>query len=430
MGSRKIHSYSANFGDDLAQNLIIKNTLEKDIVLDPFTGSSTTLIQARALGRSAIGIDIDPIACLIAKVVTENYTIEELNNISKNIIASKNDIEILAKNILDRKKLLQKESQLIINEELILFPVNKEIKYWFTPAQISVLVSLIKLSSNVDNEKHKRIIDLSISSSIIHKWPNTISLAKDIDHSRPHRVTRRNITIKSQLKIFLSNHKNVIRNLIDINKTVNSRDTFYKVLQGDACDNLKSLKENSVDYVLTSPPYFDAIDYPRAHKFSEWWVWPNQVHVKSGKYIGLKAGGKEKNSPYGELVQDLIPNNIASILPLKKIAGPLFRKLCLYIYDMNEVISNTNRVMKEESVLSLVIANNVVRNVKVPVVDIIIELLGKNGFKDIYSEERKIQENRRRYPYGIKGFNGLMNVEYIINCKKMIINNIKDQRMG
>jgi len=225
----------------------------------------------------------------------------------------------------------------------------------------------------------------------------------------------------------MNSHKNVVRNLININNKANSKDTFYRVLKGDVCDKLRSLEGNSIDYILTSPPYFDAIDYPRAHKFSEWWIWPNQKHVRSEKYIGLKAGGKEKDNPYIELVIDLIPNNIESILPLRKISGPLFRKLCLYIYDMNQVIYNLNRVMKEDAKLSLVIANNVVRNVKVPVVNIIIELLDNNGFKNINSEERKIQENRRRYPYGIKGFNGLMNVEYIINCKKRTTNTIHDQ---
>ena len=85
MSSKKIHTYAASFGDDLARDLIIDNTFEKDVILDPFTGSSTTLVQARELGRSAIGIDVDPVACLIARVVTGEYSLDELHNFSNQI---------------------------------------------------------------------------------------------------------------------------------------------------------------------------------------------------------------------------------------------------------------------------------------------------------------------------------------------------------
>ena len=68
--TRRIHAYAASFGDDLANDLILANTQEGDLCLDPFSGAATTLIQARLLGRSVIGIDIDPIAPLIGKVST------------------------------------------------------------------------------------------------------------------------------------------------------------------------------------------------------------------------------------------------------------------------------------------------------------------------------------------------------------------------
>ena len=412
-----MHTYAASFGDDLAHDLIAANTSEEDIILDPFTGSSTTLIQARNLGRSAIGIDVDPIACLIAEVVTGDYTIEELEGQLKYVDEKIKDIELLAINILYKEGKVKSGAKININGHTILLPNENEIEYWFSPIQMAVLAALTDMSRNIEHDKHRKLVNISISSAIVHKWPNTISLAKDIDHSRPHRVSRSDISIKSQLEIFQRSYRNVIRNLKSINSKTNSGVT-YRVIEGDAHDKINSLEENSIDYVLTSPPYFDAIDYPRAHKFSEWWLWPNKEHVKNDKYIGLKAGGEEKGNPYCESINELIPYNVSAILPLQNISGPMFRKLCLYISDMNEVISGLNKIMKERAVLNLVIANNVVRNVKVPVVNIIKELLQKNEFENIESIERKIQENRRRYPYGIKGFSGLMNVEYIINCRK------------
>jgi hypothetical protein len=40
----------------------------RDVQLDPMAGSGTTLVEARLMGRSAVGVEIDPVAALIAKV--------------------------------------------------------------------------------------------------------------------------------------------------------------------------------------------------------------------------------------------------------------------------------------------------------------------------------------------------------------------------
>lgn len=85
---------------------------------------------------------------------------------------------------------------------------------------------------------------------------------------------------------------------------------------------------------------------------------------------------------------------------------------------MNSVFINLYRILKPDAALNIIIANNVVRNIEIPVVDIMIELLENIGFIEVNHTERAIQQNRRRYPYGITGFRGLMNTEYIVKCRK------------
>ena len=93
-GSRKppavtspVHAYAASFGEDLARELIVGHTRPGQVVLDPFAGSATTLRQARLLDRKGIGIDVDPVACLIARVTNRQYTAGELEELERHVLA-------------------------------------------------------------------------------------------------------------------------------------------------------------------------------------------------------------------------------------------------------------------------------------------------------------------------------------------------------
>lgn len=52
--------YRGNWSPYIPRNLILRYTNESDWVLDQFLGSGTTLIEAKLLGRNAIGVDINP----------------------------------------------------------------------------------------------------------------------------------------------------------------------------------------------------------------------------------------------------------------------------------------------------------------------------------------------------------------------------------
>lgn len=65
------HRYPAKFIPQLAARLIQEYSAEGDLVIDPFMGSGTTLVEARLQRRASIGVDINPVACLIARAKTQ-----------------------------------------------------------------------------------------------------------------------------------------------------------------------------------------------------------------------------------------------------------------------------------------------------------------------------------------------------------------------
>lgn len=413
--TRRIHAYAASFGDDLANDLILANTKEGDLCLDPFSGAATTLIQARLLGRSVIGIDIDPIAALIGKVSTTTYSDDEIRDLYDSVSKKINQITPIMSEMILSNYECEAGCRISINGLSASVPQNEKLQFWFAPLQRLILAMLVAISKSHDNPNHRNIIDLAISSAIIHKWPSTISQARDIDHSRPHRVLRDNLTLTTQIGIFDNALRCVLRTLNKINRFAKG-DYICKAIEGDAVEAVNQMKPNTVDYILTSPPYFNAIDYPRAHKFSQWWLWPHRSQLTSELYVGLRPHGREGD--YIEHCMSIIPRYMNEIAPLKIASSPTHSALCRYIMDIDAIIKSLSNVLKPRRRLTFVLANNRIQDIQIPVVDIICELLRINKFQAITSKKRSIQHNRRRYPFGLCGFKGLMESEYVVNARK------------
>ncbi len=76
--------YRGNFAPQIARNLILNYSSEGELILDPMVGSGTTLIEAKLLHRSAVGIDINPEAVELSKKALEfNYNTNSKQGVIK-----------------------------------------------------------------------------------------------------------------------------------------------------------------------------------------------------------------------------------------------------------------------------------------------------------------------------------------------------------
>src|SRR5436309_3516443 len=70
-GTHSIHPYPAKFIPQIPRHLIQRiRPLKGSFVFDPFCGCGTTLLEAQAAGYPSIGVDLNPIASMIARVKT------------------------------------------------------------------------------------------------------------------------------------------------------------------------------------------------------------------------------------------------------------------------------------------------------------------------------------------------------------------------
>ena len=384
--------------------------------MDPWVGSGTGPIQAKMLGISGIGIDIDPIACLISRVSLTPYDIDELDCLFALIINNLDSIEAGLSSFDFSQEPWSSGTSFSLNGFRGIVPTNGAIDFWFAPVQRALLALLVDMSKSICDQRLQAVVELAISASIIHKWPNTISLAMDIDHSRPHRVQRDNLTVDSQTKVFRRVARNIISGLKAINESGQDSLASWELIEGDAKASLKHVAANSIDYILTSPPYFNAIDYPRSHKFSQWWLWPDRQPLTKASYLGLMPGFKEDEAVVE--CKSIVPEYQEEIDALLDVSPAIHQRLCKYIVELNGVVIQFKSLLKRGGKATFVVGNNVIQGHNIPTSQILAAMLESSGLVDIRIEPRKIRADRRRYPYGIRGFKGPMESEFIVHARR------------
>src|SRR5574337_80414 len=242
LGREPVHPFPARMAPGIALEVVAE--AKKPLrVLDPMMGSGTVLAVARSKGHQAIGIDIDPLAVLISKVWTTAIDAEEVRD--------------KATEVLDRARgILSTLSTRDAYPRHADPETRKFVAYWFDDYARRQLTSLATAIDRVRDDATRDALWCGLSRLIITKQSGA-SRAMDLAHSRPHKAFDR-APVKPFRK-FLAAVDRVVGNCID--KSSAGRGPATRTHEGDARD--LPLGDASVDLVLTSPPYLNAIDYMR-----------------------------------------------------------------------------------------------------------------------------------------------------------------------
>ncbi len=201
------------------------------------------MVEAQRLGRYPIGCDIDPLARLIASAKLVPVPGLKALEVGRGIVAR------ACQRLEGGKAALGAELDDRFDEK-----TREFIDYWFTEDTQLELVALLREVEALADPVLRRFFEVVFSSTIIAK-PGGVSLARDLAHTRPHRVRD-----KKPKSAFAEFEKRLKNNLVDRSEAKGGRHDIRAVpAQGTG------LPDGSVDLVVTSPPYANnAIDYMRA----------------------------------------------------------------------------------------------------------------------------------------------------------------------
>lgn len=373
LGRKPIHPFPARMAPGIALEALGNNN-EQLRVLDPMAGSGTVLAVARANGHRAYGVDIDPLAVLMAKVWTRTINADRAYNKSE---------EVLERAKAKFRTLTSKDAYPEgSNEE-----TRKFIRFWFDDYTRRQLTALSNAIRRVHDNATRDVLWCGFSRLIITKSAGA-SLAMDLSHSRPHRkYTHAPVKpfnrFMQAIEIVISNCPQRRSNLVG---------PAAHVKLGDA-RNLW-ISDQSIDLVLTSPPYLNAIDYMRCSKFSLVWMGNNIGELRKirGDSVGTEASMKQALE--AEWVKSLIKQlGFRPVLSLHDQA-----MLARYVWDMGHALGEAVRVLRTNGRAVYIVGDSSVRGTFIRNSAIVAALAENSGLVLQSRQSRTLPANRRYMP--------------------------------
>lgn len=360
---------------------------KNEVVLDPFCGTGTVLLESIVhpyFARKAIGVEINPLARLIAKVKTCPLHVSELKDVS----------EILYERI----------EQFSGDVPLPEFE-NREL--WFSK-RVQLKLGTIRLCiEDVKNNDHKDFFLASFSSIVRDVSfadpkiaPPVILRARNFSKNPKLMLKVEKAIQKKQRANPLRYFKQAVAKNLERMEALNSALSFSQsrkkseVVWDDArnlrrakikcngeLDKAKArrIRDGSIGLVITSPPYINAQKYIRTTKFEMLWLsMADKEELKSlnERLVGTEAVYHEQ---YKHLRLTGVPSADRVIKKIFKLDPRRAFIVSQYFSDMQKAIEEVYRVLKKGGRFVLVIGNNLIKGKKVMNHEILTDIAIQRG---------------------------------------------------
>ena len=259
-----LHSYPAKMFHRIPRQILRELDRNGDaIVLDPFCGSGTVLVEAALRGNNAIGIDVNPLARLLTKVKSTQLPSRELHRLGDILVAR-------ARNYSEPHK------------------SNEFLNFWFKPEAQKSLFQLRSAIDRIQDPTYKNFFLITLSS-IVRRCsladpavPPPVRLSQERAHKgngryRRHLALAQGLTSQKVYDHFTDVLTCNIRRIHQLG--VCTQLGRVNVLESNAEAAATTLPSQSVDLILTSPPYCGAQKYARTVRLELYWLGYSQTQI-------------------------------------------------------------------------------------------------------------------------------------------------------
>lgn len=348
-----LHEYKGKFNPQVVKSLLnIYDISSNDLILDPFCGSGTTLVEAAHNNINAIGTDINPLATFIAntKVATLNIKSIELSQAQSLLL----------------KKFEQIRNEIILDETDIRI---KYLKSWF-PANILLDIEALRMSAS-EFETPLKDIFLTFASNLLRDY----SLQEPSDLRIRRRISDfPSISLKESYKNSINAFKTQFQEFQSTFGLYKSNNRAYNLDIKLLSSTSDFSSGNIFDFAVTSPPYANALPYIDTQRLSLVWldfITPKEIRSLESELIGsreykMKAEQKkwQKHLIENKFGLNCKVQSFCLELNSKLNSNEGFRKqavpslLYKYFYEMSLAFKEVHKLLKPNKYFCLIVGHN------------------------------------------------------------------------
>lgn len=359
-----IHAYPAKFPAFIASKAIqlaYKSGIEVNTVSDIFCGCGTVAIEAKLNGVNFWGCDINPVATLITKAKTGNYSISKLEELYNFIQDSYSN------------------NRNVYNYE----ETNERIRYWFKQEQFYDLSKLKEAIMSIPKGKYRTCFECLFSSILkpTSKWL-TKSIKPQIDPNKNIADVWR--TFERQFRKFT--------------KCVSDMPQTQSKIEIVTCSILTKRRLPKVDLIITSPPYVTSYEYADLHQLSSLWLdFTDDYTLLRKGTMGSAYNSETFNYDILEL-NETAREIILELKSNKKISKAKIKSIARYYIDMQKATEQCYKMLNPHGMALFVIGDTEYKGTQIHNSRQLVESLIKSGFREVTVSKRKIR-NKILTPY-------------------------------
>lgn len=410
------HNYPAMMIPQIARRLISESKVKKNSILfDPYCGSGTSLVEAQVSGIHSIGTDLNPLARLISETKNTHFNFYE---IVKNVAVIKEQcfaFEVSANNEIDFYNTSTYDSK-FEDDYLGFIPNFYNREYWFSKEALLSLGFLKHLIETIPSPELKSFFLVPLSEVARE---SSYTRNSEFKLFRIQEEKLHNFKPEVFKKYFIKLERNLM-GLKSFNDICQSHSNFAKVYDFNTCDGIDPniIPNDSIDVVVTSPPYGD----------SRTTVAYGQFSMLSSNILGFENANKVDKTLMGGKI---IPHTISEIpkscsdelQKISEVSEKRFYEVASFLTDYKNSITNVSKVIKKGGRACYVLGNRTVKGIQIPLDYVTVEFFSEQGYKHLDTIVRNIPNKRMpkaNSPTNIVGQTSeTMNKEYIVILQKL-----------
>jgi len=374
-----LHRFPAKYIPQIPRWALREFASKSSVVLDPFAGSGTTLVESRCAVDSSIGIDIDPLARLIASAKVARYDLGRLRDLSTQL--------------LDRPPVVS-----------LFVPMQGVVNFahWFNEKAWRQLCGLYEGIQRLNCDAGERRFFLCVFSSILRRVSNAD------DQTQKTYVS--GTLPKTPAPVMDTFRRALTRAVAGVEAL------HVAARPGGRCQLINGsasaipLLDNSVDLVITSPPYVDSVDYMYNLMVEYFWLGPTlgvntraEFNSRRRATIGAKNPARNRTE---------IAKELADLVTFEDL--PQYRRAAVsaYFESMARHFFEAARVLRESGRYVLVIGNSQASAGAIPVHDCLVRLASNTGLSLQKAFAYRIRRHYMKFPR--KGRGGIILMDWVI----------------